>query len=270
MSTDRDASPDYDDSDLINLIANLDLSTIDPAPAPPQLLHVSDRLCRRINILFPPFRPAVFALSKPFTTLNRPPAVVILRIGLSTAGSVTQAVPNTCVHAVQRLGPKKKKKNGKKATYIVFCGHTCGVFGTWEETSPLVTGVPNTIFCGYPTLSQAEAAYAYADSRSWIRVADRPMASGIAWLPQPINIQQTLNALNNNTEFDDKWYIVYRGITPGVYRSHLESQLNTVGVRSALHESMKTFSAAMKKYTKATSRGETMVAPPPRYDDVFS
>ncbi|KAJ7704199.1 hypothetical protein B0H16DRAFT_1482688 [Mycena metata] len=261
MSTERDSSPDYGDRDLINLIANLDLSTIDPAPTSPQTPPPAQPHVPTERHTFPSLPSRSVRAQQTIYQFELP-----TRRGYSTdwstAGFATQAVPGARVHAVQRLGSKKKKSGKKPPTSYSAVVHVA--------FSRRVTGVPNSIFRGYPTVSEAQAAFEYANSRGWIRFADRPVTSGIARLPQPINIQDTLNALNNDTDFDGRWYIVYRGITPGVYRSHLESQLNTVGVQGALHESVEGLSAAIEKYTNATSRGETVVAPPPHYHDVFS
>jgi hypothetical protein len=54
------------------------------------------------------------------------------------------------------------------------------------------------------------------------------------------------------------------------YLFSLECQLNTIGVRGALHESILGWSAAWTKFTEATGRNETRVAPAPTYTDVFT
>ncbi|KAJ7509946.1 hypothetical protein B0H11DRAFT_1900369 [Mycena galericulata] len=85
----------------------------------------------------------------------------------ATAGAATQGVPGAYVEAV--VSRPKKKKSKKKAAYVVFVGRRCGVFRKWSDVAPYVNGVPNAIHCGYRTVSQAEAAYAYACSKSWTR-----------------------------------------------------------------------------------------------------
>lgn len=49
----------------------------------------------------------------------------------------------------------------------------------------------------------------------------------------------------------------------------VECQLNTVGVRGALHESIEGKSIALSKYNAAVHRGEVAVVTPPFPDDVF-
>ncbi|KAJ7023228.1 hypothetical protein C8F04DRAFT_1193684 [Mycena alexandri] len=157
---------------------------------------------------------------------------------------------------VPRLGCRERLCT-RLAAYVVFCGLQCGVFETWNKTHALVSGVANSIFRGYPTVAEAQAAFAYATIRGWTRVAGRPVVSGIAQLPQPINIQNTRNALNSDAEFNSTCKCPSSHSKSVLMRDgSLESQLNTVGVRGALHESIIGLSAAIKKYRNATSRGE--------------
>ncbi|KAJ6503115.1 hypothetical protein DFH09DRAFT_1102052 [Mycena vulgaris] len=166
------------------------------------------------------------------------------------------------------LGGSKKKPRAKKAAYVVFCGKQCGVFLTWAETEKLVSGVRHSIFRGYRSQSEASAAFAYAQARSWTRVSDAPLVVSIPALPQPIEdrVPSLLpNPLNGSEALNGQWYIVYRGICPGVYRSHLESQLNTLGVRGSLHESIEGRASAIQKFDAATRRGDVRVIPPTYY-----
>ncbi|KAJ7914817.1 hypothetical protein B0H13DRAFT_1872529 [Mycena leptocephala] len=80
--------------------------------------------------------------------------------------------------------------------------------------------------------------------------------------PLPVVVADGANPLNGTEDFDGKWFV---GITPGVYRSHLECQLNTVGVRGALHQSVEGISAALEKFAAATSRDEATIAQAPPF-----
>jgi hypothetical protein len=158
----------------------------------------------------------------------------------SVAAAATQGVPRASVHTVQ--GPKKKKrKPGRRKAYAIFCGIETGVCLTWctttlffclsliigprEEADPLVSGVPNCLFRGYDSVEEAHAAYAYAHARSWTRIAGAPV-SAIPALPQPMSLAPSAanNPLNGTEDLDDTWFIVYRGISPGVYRSQLSRE----------------------------------------------
>jgi hypothetical protein len=87
------------------------------------------------------------------------------------------------------------------------------------EVTPLVIGVSNNIFRGYPSVEAACAAFAYAEARLWTRVCNTPVVAGIPALPVPILAGERGNPLHESETLDDFWYVVYRGIRPGVYRS---------------------------------------------------
>lgn len=88
-----------------------------------------------------------------------------------------------------------------------------------RETSPLVTRVRNSIYRGYPSVAEAHAAFDYASARSWVRISYAPAVAAIPQLPHPTHSADRTNPLNGNVSGSDRWYIVYHGITPGVYRS---------------------------------------------------
>ncbi|KAJ7722083.1 hypothetical protein B0H16DRAFT_1737894 [Mycena metata] len=184
----------------------------------------------------------------------------------SVAGAATQGVPNARVVAVQ----KSKKSRTKKAAYVVFCGLQYGVFLTWDEVHPLVSGVKNCIFRGYGTVAEANAAYQYAAQHQWLRLAHSRVVAPLGPLPDPTD-PSLPNPLHIAESLDNKWYIVYRGITPGVYGSHLECQLNTVGVKGNVYESVIGRSAAVSKYQQARIGGDVAAIAPVYTDtaDVF-
>ena len=93
-------------------------------------------------------------------------------------------------------------------------------FSSRAETEPLVSGVANCIFCGYASLVDAHAAFVYAQARSWTRALSSPHTFvPIPFLPQPDTSPPSPNPLNGTEIVDTRWYVVYRGIQPGVYRS---------------------------------------------------
>ncbi|KAJ7454347.1 hypothetical protein B0H11DRAFT_2245003 [Mycena galericulata] len=270
MTADHDSSSEYDDSELLSMLdsLNLDDPSSDhplsrprpplpvprtPSPPPP---HASNSFGHSDNLaqLFPD-SPTVYQFESP------------TRSGITddwaTAGTATQGVPGGRVRAL--ASPKKNKKHtGHKAGYAVFCGVRCGVFRTWAETGPLVLGVPNCIFRGYATIREAEAAFSYAQARGWTRVANTAVVATISQLP--VAGGDPHNPLNGSEELDGRWYVVYRGISPGVYRSHLESQLNTMGVRGALYESINGEAQARAKYAKAVRNHKVAVVTPTYID----
>ncbi|KAJ7882723.1 hypothetical protein B0H13DRAFT_1890745 [Mycena leptocephala] len=84
-----------------------------------------------------------------------------------------------------------------------------------------------------------------------------------ATLPEDLST----NPLHETEALNDWWYMVYCGIHPGVYRSHLECQLNTLGVHGTLHESVIGRACAFSKYAKAESTGLVKVVAPMYYPD---
>lgn len=102
-----------------------------------------------------------------------------------------------------------------------------------NEAKARVSGVRGAIHQGYRTVPQAEAAYAYALARSWTRVcrASRlspPSQDALPMLPSPSQPMDGANPLHPGQRLTGTWYIVYRGILPGVYHSTLVLLFNDV------------------------------------------
>ncbi|KAJ7744435.1 hypothetical protein DFH07DRAFT_963661 [Mycena maculata] len=271
---------DFDDREICALISNLELLDVeDPRPPPrtPSPRRSPSPPAYRTPFLTPQsspgFRtragtstfPALGTRTNTTSYIYDSPTGRQRSDDWSTAGTATQGVPHTRVYAVigDSARKKKKPKGPKKAAYVVFCGRQFGVFQTWPETVALVSGVPNCIFRGYSSVLEADTAFAYALERGWVRCADATPVAAIPKLPRPESDLPDTNPISAVEAFDGKWYIVYRGILPGIYRSHLECQLNTLGVRNALHESVWGWNTAVSKYTAAVRCGETSVVMPP-------
>ncbi|KAJ7079708.1 hypothetical protein B0H15DRAFT_804276 [Mycena belliarum] len=183
------------------------------------------------------------------------------------AGAATQGISSGHVRAVQ---PRKKQPASKKVAYAVFCGLECGVFLTWDEAKRQVNGISNCIFRGYTSVSDARAAFAYAEAHSWTRIAQSTSVPAIPRLPEPITSSSLdcPNPLNGSETIDDRWYVVYKGIQPGVYRSHLECQLNCLGVRKSVHQSIVGKLEALRKFEAAVRQGNTEALLPTYYPGV--
>ncbi|KAJ7103988.1 hypothetical protein B0H15DRAFT_942023 [Mycena belliarum] len=255
-----DSSDEYDDADVIALISALHLSD-DATPLPAPLTPPRTPSTRPP----PPYSASEDSFDRPpprtpttvtTTTLYRyeSPTKQGTTTDWSVAAGATQGVPSAHVRALTRRGQKKPAT--KKVAYTVFCGRQCGVFLTWSETRPLVNRVPNVIFRGYASVPEAHAAYAYAVARSWTCVAGANVTHAIPRLPRPAPSVEADNPLNGSETLDPRWYIVYKGIQPGVYRSHLECQLNTLGVQKAVHESIAPESEARRLFAAAVRQGD--------------
>ncbi|KAJ7895678.1 hypothetical protein B0H13DRAFT_1624304, partial [Mycena leptocephala] len=151
----------------------------------------------------------------------------------------------------------------------VFYGRVPGVYEDWEVAQPLVSGVSSAIYQGYPTLALAQAAYDYARERGWTRVCPAPPSAQrrshvvrAMELPTPTGLLDGPNPLHVSSRGRKKWYIVYVGITPGVYQSFLECNLNTSGLRGATHESCTSKVVAVARYQEALAGGRVRVVYP--------
>ncbi|KAJ7266202.1 hypothetical protein C8J57DRAFT_1511138 [Mycena rebaudengoi] len=159
----------------------------------------------------------------------------------SIAGNTSQGVAHG---SVQNL-VKTKKPRRKKAAYVVFHGLRPAVCSTWAETR------------------QAQAAFEYAQDRGWTRVCNgRAAEAAICILPTPMLSSELPNPLHGNEALGNEWYIVYHGITPGVYQSLLEALLNTGGVRASLYEGIPNKEDAIDSYQRAVQRGEVSAVLP--------
>ncbi|KAJ7265600.1 hypothetical protein C8J57DRAFT_1470059 [Mycena rebaudengoi] len=274
--TQIDSSDEYSDTEICALIAGLKLDhqPTHPAPECTQVRMPSSGPPTYSSLPLPSFPPPTYISElhdsnpSPTTPPRRSPIYtyssptqygVTADWNVSLAGSASQGIPHGSVHAKQRA----KKSRHAKGAYVVFHGRRPAVYLTWDEAKVSVNGIPNAIYRGYSTLQRAQAAYKYAEDRGWTRSSDsQSPASAISVLPTPVLASDTPNPLHGEDIVANKWFVVYRGITPGVYQSVLEALLNTSGVRAALYEGIEGKSAAIRKYQAAVARGEVSATLP--------
>ncbi|KAJ7707994.1 hypothetical protein B0H16DRAFT_1481455 [Mycena metata] len=106
---------------------------------------------------------------------------------------------------------------------------------------------------GYRTLVEAQAAFKYAQERGWTRALapDGSTTAQLAAPPTPANPLQGPNPLHAGPLVaNGLWYIVYRGITPGVYTS----SLNTQGLSAAVFDSCRGREEAEKLFRAAVTQ----------------
>ncbi|KAJ7058423.1 hypothetical protein C8F01DRAFT_1303981 [Mycena amicta] len=163
----------------------------------------------------------------------------------ASASHATQGVRGA---RVWRVDDAPQRRRGRKAGdhWVVFHGLQPGVYTSWEQARLQVDGVRGALHRKYPSPEQATAAFSFALSHSWTRTIRRDGSSAsppISTTPPPLftvapdnMVPIEANPLNEGIE-DGKWYFVYKGITPGIYRSYLESQLNVLGLSAASHDS---------------------------------
>ncbi|KAJ7618973.1 hypothetical protein DFH06DRAFT_1342288 [Mycena polygramma] len=234
--------PPYSESDeLDNLVAGLDRLRL-ATPASPLLYHFAS------------------------------PAASGYTPHWSEAAAQSQCVPHG--HA-SRMSPRPKRRRPKPQAYVVFFGLEPGPYNTWDEAWPLVDGVSGNLYQGYPNYPAADAAYEYAKERGWTRkchpknslpTTTTSTTPAIPSLPQPAGLLDAPNPLHTGTTGTaspgNHWYVVYQGVTPGVYQSSLECGLNTVGLRGATHNSWELQGVAIAKFQEAVAAGSVKVLSP--------
>ncbi|KAJ7034640.1 hypothetical protein C8F04DRAFT_1182919 [Mycena alexandri] len=172
--------------------------------------------------------------------------------------------------ATRRLtpGPRKTQKSGG---YALFFGKVPGWYKTCsrDEVQPLIKDARGALYQGYPTLQGARAAYEFAHTKMWTGVCSgtSPAPSTHlrpSQLPLPITVPSSQNPLHCG-----KWYIVYKGITPGVYLSMLECGLHTAGISGSTYDSSADYFEASARYLHAEQQGHTHAYPAPVSSAVF-
>ncbi|KAJ6489315.1 hypothetical protein C8R47DRAFT_1215662 [Mycena vitilis] len=88
---------------------------------------------------------------------------------------------------------------------------------------------------------------------------ESPTSSATSFGPPLSQPPPTPEALDEITPLhgdrDGRWYVVYRGITPGVYQSSLECSLNTRGLSCATYESYASKEDAIAAFNREVARG---------------
>ncbi|KAJ7448469.1 hypothetical protein B0H11DRAFT_2247757 [Mycena galericulata] len=254
--------PEYEDNELAQLIAglsDLELADLERPRTPPRPSTPSPRLTTTPHV----------AASAPGNLYEyHSPTKSGRTTDWGEAAHYSQGVPGG---SVQNVGKPVKHRRPKPRAYAVFFGRQPGPYLRWSGAngaSAQVTGVSAAIHQGYASQSEAEAAFAYAQTRGW--TGTRP--NGSQTIPTPINSVPTPvvlpsvsfdNPLHGIAGCDETaWYVVYAGITPGIYRSVLECSLNTLGLPSAAHQSCASREEAQQRWENAKAAGHIRVLTP--------
>ncbi|KAF9018841.1 hypothetical protein BDZ89DRAFT_1044260 [Hymenopellis radicata] len=165
---------------------------------------------------------------------------------------------------VVNLSPRKKTRS-KAAAWVVFIGEIPGVYTSWSSAEQQISGAKCSLYQSYRTLKAARAVYAYAQQNNWIHLSSALAVRHFQRVP--LDKPRLVEHLDENPTASDvsgpRWYVVYAGIQPGVYRTFVESGLNWVGVPKASHESYHTLERARLEFRLASSQGRII-----RYDVV--
>ncbi|KAJ7603765.1 hypothetical protein DFH06DRAFT_1151642 [Mycena polygramma] len=186
------------------------------------------------------------------TEQSAPPSPSPSRLSHSRgAHGLTQDRPEVALPATtaQLSSPSPRKRGAKSRAYAVFFGRVPG----WAEADSQVSGARGSLFQSYPSEAAARAAYMHAEARSWTGVCSSSLPyEGISerQRPAPAALTQSLSPLHCGT-----WYVVYKGIQPGVYQSFLECGLNTAGISGSRHDSFTDKRAAFASFADAEAGG---------------
>ncbi|KIY60714.1 hypothetical protein CYLTODRAFT_460499 [Cylindrobasidium torrendii FP15055 ss-10] len=130
---------------------------------------------------------------------------------------------------VQCLTSRRLVPSGHTTAYVVFIGHETGVVRTWRKCQNLVSGVPYNIYQGYQTYELAVKAYNHALANRFVHKSGQLPAD---W---------RLNVREPGPLFvgvaSKKFYVVFRGICPGVYTTYLEAMISVLGVNGNVFRS---------------------------------
>ncbi|KAF8993406.1 hypothetical protein BDZ89DRAFT_1150571 [Hymenopellis radicata] len=142
----------------------------------------------------------------------------------------------------------------------------------WEDVAVQIAGVPS-VTQGYASKTAAEEAFAHARACGWLP-HDKHLPAAAALLDIPFLTAAEASFANplNRGITNKRWYCVYQGRRPGIYRSNLECQLNVHEVSKASYESWGTLSLAREKYLNAQREGTVRsltLHTPPQGTEVF-
>ncbi|KAJ7179736.1 hypothetical protein C8R46DRAFT_1212276 [Mycena filopes] len=177
----------------------------------------------------------------------------------SEAAHATMGIP----HATSvRLTPAPRRTRKKRA-YVVFFGRIPGWYTKWDDVLPLVSGVHGALHQGYETPARAKAAYEFAQAKLWTGISASALvpSSAVLSMPVPLAADDVLpSALHCGL-----WYVVYCGITPGVYESFLECGLHTAGIRGSTYDSTSDKGVALARFERAHADHRLRSLPMPLY-----
>ncbi|KAK7018523.1 hypothetical protein R3P38DRAFT_2784332 [Favolaschia claudopus] len=77
-------------------------------------------------------------------------------------------------------GTRHRARKARSQAYVVFVGGEVGVMKDWGRVARAIKGHGPAIHKGYPSLSAAQAAFAYARAKGWVRTPDGDVDSSSA------------------------------------------------------------------------------------------
>nr|GAT43315.1 predicted protein [Mycena chlorophos] len=113
------------------------------------------------------------------------------------------------------------------------------------------------VYKAYVNIAEAETAFEYARQRGYTTTSpQRGLLLPVDQIPKSALQQDgTIDAARlTPCATDEEWYVVYKGVNPGLYPTYLECALNTCGVRLAVHQAYNTLADALVSFRAALRR----------------
>ncbi|XP_009587261.1 uncharacterized protein [Nicotiana tomentosiformis] len=113
------------------------------------------------------------------------------------------------------------KRNKASKVYVVFRGKRPGLYNSWHQCAPMVTGVKGSIFKAFKSYDEAIAAF---------------------------------NEFRNGSQADNisasKVYVVFRGKRLGLYNSWCECAPMVIGFKGSIFKFYKSYDEAIASFNK--------------------
>ncbi|KAJ7814315.1 hypothetical protein B0H13DRAFT_1924909 [Mycena leptocephala] len=199
-------------------------------------------------------RPTV--TSSPSLYLFESPTQAGVSSDWSQAAHATQGISGAHVDALRR--PSKPATT--KRAWVVFRGRRIGVCDTWATAKASVNAYRFALHQGYPDRAQAVAAFEFTQGRGWTCEAGAwsalPVSPRHAPMPIPTGGALPTTHLSSRRPADP-YYVVFKGINPGVFGTSVECALNVLGVSGSVHQRAPTYLEALEMFQRAEGRGES-------------
>ncbi|XP_070031729.1 uncharacterized protein [Nicotiana tomentosiformis] len=113
------------------------------------------------------------------------------------------------------------KRNNASKVYVVFRGKRTGLYNSWHQCAPMVTGSKGSIFKAFKSYDEAIAAF---------------------------------NEFRKSCQADNisasKVYVVFRGKSPGLYNSWCECPPMVIGVKGSIFKSYKSYDESIAAFNE--------------------
>ncbi|KAH8797381.1 hypothetical protein DL96DRAFT_1565613 [Flagelloscypha sp. PMI_526] len=137
--------------------------------------------------------------------------------------------------------------------YVIFTGNQGGVYYNHEHVNRIVKNDTSTVYMSYPTQRRANDAWQYALAKGFATIGCA-QALGRQRLQQltqesyhlPSSATACLSPMSG-----DRYYVVMKGIRPGIYGSWVEAAIQVLGVHRTIYKALETYYDAENCFNEA-------------------